>query len=484
MKEDINYNRRGIPDAWREYLASRGHCGATEARVLQKNLIPCYVRCLATDRLWNDLGLAFVQGIPDPWKDLFCLQGNACKKKSTPQIANNYDADDEAEMEDFVTSYCSSAKQHGGGTRDHPYMIQGESNLPSYDVKTFRTEEHISSDARGKQNKINQVTVGQSPKSPTSSIRVKNVGTIADGANKIQKERVRNKRVVVRGKSFAHGEKKLSAKTLNLTVTKPTVKERIETNLIEKTNQDVCVVQPKMMRNFTSCSCKLQNLIDSNVQRFPNCTSLLNEVNVLQHVLCKNCEDVYHGNNPRRPDPATNIINASGPIPKCCSRRQKIVEYGKMCKHTRLKLRGCIQKTKQQFDNFSCPRQLEGEDVIVNQDLKLVCCRCDCPYLRIASPNPIDRKTDSNDRQSCRMQNNRRIGPRERRRISKYVATRKHGSNCNDSENRSRTRAENKANVSRRDLQQALHSKAAKRSEASNKNVNNYTKSDAGSNNN
>ncbi|XP_076287467.1 uncharacterized protein LOC143212510 isoform X2 [Lasioglossum baleicum] len=483
--ENINYARRGIPDTWREYLASRGHCGATEARVLQRNLISSYVRCFATDRLWSDLGLPFVQGIPDPWKNLSSRlrvvkrprRQHACKKNGIVQIVNHYDADDEAETEYSIAKHWKCTKQKGDEMKDLPCTVQHESNLPPMDEEPVQTDQHISKcNTKGKQNQIDQVTGCHNPKSPIVSR--KNSSTRAEREKKIPKECVRNKPVTLERESVVPDEKKPLKKVLNPSSKKTTVNKRVETDPIEKGNAGVCAVQSEMLRNFVCCRCKLQDYISPNVQHFPNYANLLNEANVSQRVLCNNCEDVFRGNNPRRGDLATDILNACEPIPKDLPRRQKFSECGKMYKRTKMKFHGCVRKTRQQFEHFSCPRRMdEGANLIDDWDLKLVCCRCDCPYLRIVSPDSINRITGGSDRLSGRMQKDRRIGARERRRISKSTVTRKHGSNCNDPGNRCKTRAENKASVPKRNLERPLHSTAAKRSEAS-KNVNKCPKSD------
>ncbi|XP_076653524.1 uncharacterized protein LOC143359470 [Halictus rubicundus] len=476
--ENINYARRGIPDAWREYLASRGHCAATEARVLQKNLISSYVRCLATDRLWNDLGLPFVQGIPDPWKSWSSRlravkrprRRHSFRKNTIAQIVNNYDADDEAETEYSVARHTKCTKQYSGEMKDLPCTVQHESNLLPMDEETVQTDRTLKCVRKGKQNKIDH-----NSKSPI--ISRKNSNTTAARGKKISKEFDRNRPVTLERGSLVSDEKKPLKKVLSPSYMKMTAKKRVQTDLTEKGNDGVRTVQPRVLQNFVCCRCKLQDHIGPNVQHFSNYASLLNEADVSQRVLCKNCEDSYRGNNSRRGDLTTDIVNACEPIPKSCPGRRKITECGKIYKRTKLKFHGCVRKTKQQFEHFSCPRRMEGANLIDDRDLKLVCCRCDCPYLRIASPDPIERKTGGSDKPSGRTQRDRHIGQRERKRISKSVVTRKHGSNRNDSENRCKTRAENKACVPKRNLERPLHSTAARRSEAA-KNVNKHPKSD------
>ena len=60
--------RRGIPDAWAEYLAVNGLCSHIDQQIIEKEIKLGYNNLQVTDFVWNELGLPLTQGIPDPWK--------------------------------------------------------------------------------------------------------------------------------------------------------------------------------------------------------------------------------------------------------------------------------------------------------------------------------------------------------------------------------------------------------------------------------
>ncbi|XP_033217268.1 uncharacterized protein LOC117173024 isoform X2 [Belonocnema kinseyi] len=62
--------RRGIPDAWSEYLTVNGLSSETDKSIIKKELTLSYDNIKVTDFVWNELGLPLTQGIPDPWKPI------------------------------------------------------------------------------------------------------------------------------------------------------------------------------------------------------------------------------------------------------------------------------------------------------------------------------------------------------------------------------------------------------------------------------
>ncbi|XP_076228095.1 uncharacterized protein LOC116433934 [Nomia melanderi] len=433
-KETFNRARRGIPDAWREHLASRGYCGDTEARVLQKNSIPSYVRCLATDRLWNDLGLPFTQGIPDPWKTGFHRLGAAkrrrhvSRKRIVTRAASNYDADDEAETEYAAArSYRKSVKEYAGNGECCLGEGQGESNLLSK-KEAIQTIEHAS-----KNNGKNAHEKIARHKSLSSKISGKSKDIGPTEVKEIRREPVRSKRVTLKGKPSVPVRGRSPRKPFDHSDLKRTVRKNVQIDLIEQTKESSGTARTP---GVTRCRCASQDHGHSDAPRFSACTNLLEKLDMSQRVLCKNCESM------RREDDSNFVNTGSRP------RSHKVIESGKIYKRTTLKVRGCLRTTKQRFESLNYRKPVGGRHAVADGDLTLVCCHCDCPYLRIAGSRAsnCDRGTSGKTRRD------RRTGPRERRRISKCTTTRKRRGNRADSENRRGTRVANKVCASNSDL--------------------------------
>lgn len=438
-KEMFHCARRGIPDAWREYLASRGYCGETEARVVQKNSIPSYVRYLATDRLWNDLGLPFTQGIPDPWKTGSYRLGavkrrrHISRKRIVTQVANNYDADDEAETEYAAArSYHKSVKEYAGNGKCCLDEGQGESNLPLSKKEAIQIEHASKSNEKNAHEKI--ACQFKPPLSSKISGKSKVTGSTTKKIKEIRKELVRSKQVTLKGKPLVPVQGKSPRKPFDHSNLKRTVRKNVQTDLIKQTNRS-----SRAVRALPNVKCALQNHDHPNVPHFSACTNLLEKLDMSQRVLCKNCESMYREND------SLNFALDTQNRP----RSHKVNGEGNIYKRTKLKICGCFQKTKQRFESLNYRKPVGGRHGTVDgQHLKLVCCRCHCPYLRITSSRArhCDRGTSGKTRRD------RRIAPRERRRISKCTATRKRSGNRADSENRRGTRFENKVYASNSDL--------------------------------
>ncbi|XP_076627750.1 uncharacterized protein LOC143344981 [Colletes latitarsis] len=408
-QDDLDCIRHGIPDTWRENLASRGYCGVTEARVQQKNLISRYVSCLATDRLWNELGLPFAQGIPDPWKCRSFPRGrcighsrrrNTCNRKTSTRIASNYDGDDEAEIEHSAKSHCQFNEQYVDGKKD---LSQDGTQRKLEDTlkKIKKNKEKIVDPSRRRELD----TVTKEPKKMAANIRE-------------TRERITSRRKE---------------------------KANLNTNA-EKATEYVQTVQIRKSPNTACCNCKLQNYVDSNVP----CRKA---TNVSECVLCQNCENVYRQGCPQRLDFAARTVDFCVPDPSNVARKRTI------SKRARHKLCVCFQKARHRIE------QLNGQNYVNEKDMELVCCQCNCPYLKIASiyANVIDRNTrpcalKKSPNGPQEKQNTKR---RERRkdRVSECPAAWKQRSSVvHDSENCRCTYVENKTVVSKRGLEQASHS--------------------------
>lgn len=59
----------GIPDPWTECLAIKGYCNEKQAGTLRKSCVSRCMRFWITKRVWKEMGLPLIQGIPDPGRD-------------------------------------------------------------------------------------------------------------------------------------------------------------------------------------------------------------------------------------------------------------------------------------------------------------------------------------------------------------------------------------------------------------------------------
>ncbi|XP_076183006.1 uncharacterized protein LOC143154870 [Ptiloglossa arizonensis] len=507
-QENCSSIQYGIPDAWREYLASRGYCGVTETRVLQQNLIPCYVRCFATDRLWNELGLPFAQGIPDPWKCrspqsrqfVGCTRRrNTCNKKTSARIASNYDGDDEAEIERTINKHDQFNEDDVDGKKDLFQDRKNESHLPLVKQEVIQKFENTLKEVKKNgQKAIDQSGLGENfkllrhPRKHVEKLKG-NFETVMKEAKKtihnVQeiKEHVSTKPSIQRKDNLdtlMHNQKQFLQNHQSDFHIRPTIKKNFQVDSVQKANESLQTVETQQPLNIICCNCNLQRCIVPNIPYSPDRANSFREKNVSEYVMCQNCESIYRKSSPQRLDFAAKTVNFCVPDPKKSVQKQKIVMHSEIYKQTKLKLCACFQKAKHYFEE-SNQRTIEKKDTIDSKkDLELVCCKCNCPYLKIASiyTNTIDQRERFHARKqsSNRRQIEQNTENRERRQdhVLKCSPMRKQKSNTvRDSKNHYCTRVENKTFVSTRDLEETRHTTTVKRqNDATNENFNEIPK--------
>ncbi|XP_076233390.1 uncharacterized protein LOC143178554 [Calliopsis andreniformis] len=392
--------RNGIPDTWREYLISKGYCDVTNACDSRKDSIPCYVRCHATDTLWNELGLPFVQGIPDPWKSRLLSQGRSTKccrqrctrnKKVSTQTASNYDGDDEADVDRNAKKYGQCKKKRVEAYKHDSKDAKAESNLQYVERELHRrSKDTVREIQKNKQNYVHQATVGESIKSIPRKEGSRNVASGFDIKRDVEKPTVNVKMIEER---------------TNLNV------KDIGTNpsnvLLEKANQTASAQKPS---TIACCNCTVQNYL----RHYPNQVNKCQERNIAERVLCQDCEALYHQSIPRRLDYVTKSVDFCVSDPNKLA-NDKIVAREEIYKWTKLKICTCLQKAKQCFHDLNQQNcVVQPKNTITSKtDLKLVCCRCDCSYLRFVS-NATDPKL------KCLCKSKRSINTLRKERNLKY----------------------------------------------------------------
>lgn len=438
-KGNVDNDRNGIPDTWREYLASKGYCGATEARVLKKDLIPCYIRCTATCSLWNEFGLPFVQGIPDPWKSGSLLRRSKCSrkrcvrdKKLSTRIASNYDGDDEAEVERNERKQGQSNAENTEDAKG-PEDAKPDSNFPSIKQELYKKFENTDKRIHGGKRIDLDQPVGESLKSSQTKDQWKVKSNI--NVRSLAKKAVDN-------------VEKMKAKELS-------AKEIAASPPDSSKKADRTIQTPRP--NVACCNCTLQNYPRYFDDRVNKCR----EMNISEHVLCQDCETVYRQSVPRRLDSATKAANVCVPAPNKFL-RQKIAAPEEICKWTKLKLCTCLQKAKERFHDTNRQNYVRMRDTAASdKDLKLICCRCDCPYLRVVSNAADEEKCLSNTKRSSNMlQKERTMKYNEPDRISKNPPTRIQRNTGRNSLNGRCTCSENKRFTSKRDIERTPQSTA------------------------
>ncbi|XP_076674597.1 uncharacterized protein LOC143372355 isoform X1 [Andrena cerasifolii] len=427
--------RHGIPDAWREYIAMRRFCGATEARATQKGPMPCYVSCIATHVLWTELGLPFVQGIPDPWKSESLLQRRSVRclcqrrtRRNGTRDACNYDGDDEAETERNVK------RRHCDGKKDGAQDGEDDSKLRGVEWRMHQKSEDTLKEVKGSRKKY----VDQLPLAGKSRFRSKQRKDGEKG-KPVDNEKVKERRTRRKG----------DPSRVKYDDTRPLQKSP------DKGNETTKSVQRSP--NVVCCNCPLQNYV-----------SPLQGVDTSNYVLCHRCE------NARRE--GTRRVDCSGKKIDVCvpdsnkSIKHKAVACEEICKRTRM------QKAKQRLDGLMVKNRVETRSTIVcERDLKFICYHCGSPYLRISS-NTIDRKACT----AVRNQPDKKSGNekdvkynRAANCLSKCPKARRQRNNarCN-STNANCTCRESKRFTSKRDHERSPHSTTIEqRNDAGNKNA-------------
>lgn len=432
IKKNYCNIRRGIPDTWKEYLACKGFCNTIEKYILQKNLISSCVRYFATDKIWTDTGLHFTQGIPDPWKckaltTTQCIkyprtQYSRAKNICSTRMANIYDGDDEAEIE--LNEQFN--KDHIDNKKDSLQEEQNKSNPPISNKEFKILKNNIEEEVKREEKKnTNQLVLDKNSKLVSNQKKhrekIKTENTkfnktilkpqeIISNKNKKKNSKIQTKRNENKNIKINIDEKQFSSKihSNNLKIktnnkkevqTNPTrvANEAVQTNTIqkEKTKQ----VQESFFvnqgnPNTVCCNCILQNYILSSMKYFSNFANILKGINLSNHVLCQDCENIYCRNNSKRLISAVKELEFCTPDPEKYSKQKKIYNW------TKLKLCTCMQKAKKQFEKRNklekCMKTKNS--IISKQNLKLICHHCDSPYLKIIkinNANTYDRKTYS-----------------------------------------------------------------------------------------
>ncbi|CAL7947543.1 unnamed protein product [Xylocopa violacea] len=476
VNEDYCDIRRGIPDTWREYLATKGFCGAAERNILQKNLITSCVRCLATDNLWNDVGLPLVQGIPDPWKSrsLYSSQRVKCSRRhpraksgSFMRIACTYDGDDEAEIERSVG--CQVNKDRFNNKNDAPQEIHSESSSSLIEREVRPTyKDYLKRTKRGRRKYINRLALNKNSELTICQEKSKkkcnvNVGTEVEFKNKV----CTNQEIVTNRNIKKHKKKKLDGKRQSSrikcqndldtkrirdkgvqTVPVETVHKTISPSvaLREKTEQvedlfpkNQFDVNTQMWPNVICYNCTLQNMI-SNMKYCSNFAIPPKDVNLPNRVLCQDCENIYCKGKQQKLDAIkTKTLKFCTPDPRRYPKRANIYRWTKMhaC--------ACMQKAKNRFKAFDKPRlYTETENMFVSkQELKLMCYRCNSPYLKIKATR-ANKKTLMNEQS------------RARNCVKEYSTARERRSMVRGSKNHRCTCAGNKSYVSKLGLEQTV----------------------------
>lgn len=483
IEKDYCNIRRGIPDTWKEYLACKGFCNTIEKYILQKNLISSCVRYFATDKIWTDTGLHFTQGIPDPWKcksltTSQCIkhpraQCSRAKNICSTRMTNIYDGDDEAEVE--LDEQFN--KDHIDNKKDSFQEERNKSNHPSISNKEVKTLKNNTEEIEKEEKKnTNQLVLNKNSKLLSNQkkhrekIKIENTEFNKTELNKTalkpqeiisNKNKKKNIKINVDEKQFSSKihSNDLKIKTNNKkevqTIPIKVTNEAVQTNIIEKEKteqvQDSFFVNQGNL-NTVCCNCILQNYILSCIKHFSNFSNLLKGINLSNHIICQNCENIYCRNNSQKLISAVKELEFCTPDPEKYSKQKKIYKW------TKLKLCACMQKAKKQFEKQNrlekCMKTKNS--IISKQNLKLICHHCDSPYLKIIkinNANTYDRKTcscicknmlnvsknEQNKTKDCTSQHS--IAKRRRNRDSKKCYT------CN----------ENIKHASKNDLEWASH---------------------------
>ncbi|CAD1472420.1 unnamed protein product, partial [Heterotrigona itama] len=398
---------RGIPDTWREYLISKGFCTASEAYVLQKNLIPSCIRYLATDRLWNDTSLSFIQGIPDPWKSRQPTKYSRprfprAKDIPSTRIAYTYDGDDEAEIE--RSERCQFNKDRIDDKKDPPREGHRESNYPLIE-ETFKDNVEARKTAERYSNRL--------PFDKESEISSRNKRRGNAKHNQYTEIDLENVRKITSNKSI---RKDLKSKT----ITKKGV-QTVPTNVADEATQTGILLKDKITQedgpfskkhvqintqpytdDTVCCNCMLRGHILSNMHCFPNFANLWKDVDLSNRVLCQECENIYCRRESEKLIIPTKKLEFCTPGPKKYSKRSQRVcmTQKEIYKRTKQKLRVCMQNARKRLAVRDRPDDcMQTKDAIVSkQELKLMCYHCNSPYLKIAS---ISANTSGRDARPC-----------------------------------------------------------------------------------
>ncbi|KAK9301074.1 hypothetical protein QLX08_006414 [Tetragonisca angustula] len=422
---------RGIPDTWREYLISKGFCeGSTsEAYVLQKNLIPSCIRYFATDRLWNDTSLSFIQGIPDPWKSrsFYRRQLAKCsrprfsraKNVCSTRAAYMYDGDDEAEIES--SERCQFNKDRIDDKKDPLQEGHGVSNYSlieeifkdNFEAKKtaeryssrfpFDKESKISSrsERRAKRDQYTEIDLGKArkitPSKHTKKDRLKDEKQLTPKKNKTIAKKIfkdlKNKTITKKGVQTVPINVADGATQTGILLKDKTVQEKgsfskkhVEINNKPYADDAVC------------CNCILRSYILSSMHCFSNFTNLWKDMDLSSRVLCQECENTYCKRKSEKLITPTKKLEFCTPDPKKCNR--VYATQNEIYKRTKQKLRVCVQKARKRLAARDTPdRCVQTQDAIVSkQELKLMCYRCNSPYLKIAS---ISANTSGRNKRPC-----------------------------------------------------------------------------------
>ncbi|KOC67211.1 hypothetical protein WH47_11868 [Habropoda laboriosa] len=492
--------RHGIPDTWREYLAMKGLCGTAEAYVLQKYLIPSCVRCLATNRLWNDIGLPFIQGIPDPWKSrslhqsqpIKCLRRRSLRRKNiSTQIAYIYDGDDEAEIECSVK--CPFNKDHVDSKKDAPQTGHRESNFPLIQPEVLQMYEDNLKGIKNSKH-VRQLPLNKNAQLLFDKKSSRKILKDDFSDNVELKKTVRKTREIIANrkasnysssKSVIHKTEKLDEKKQflpkkrrkksNETIVKKnipsvpieTINEAIQTSLtmedkVEQVKDSLhkSHIEANTQRypNIVCCNCMLQNYMIPNIRYCSNFVNPLRGVNLSNRVLCQDCENVYCKSSTKKVKSVPKTISF-------CTSDPRFLKRKSICKYTKLKFCTCMQKARKRFEELNrIGHRIKTKSTIVSkQELKLMCYRCNSSYLKIAPihANDAGRKTRS---YICKKPSNKMEKERNRSRdcVTKYSTTRRRRNIVRGSKKCGCTCVENKRHVSKRGLERTSHSTIVK----------------------
>lgn len=400
VNENCNNLRHGIPDTWKEYLIRKGFCNSLQACIQQKNLITSCVRSFATERLWNELGLPLVQGIPDPWKCKFlfhrrsvkCTRRRACNDDNSTQITCIYDGDDEAEIEHSVKS------QFNENRVVNKKDLSQEENKESCRKIRLRTSKSISKEAKNDDRLANNKKLKLASKD--GKLRNDHNKEIKDAEKINSNARVNNNKLTIFKKTFV------------------TEKVGHEQPNCARTDTKVEI------ENYLACSnCTLENDDCLNIKGCPQ--QPLQGVNVTNLVLCQNCENIHYNKSPQQLNCTVKRALENKIINK--EKNNERIRY-KSCPNFE-KAKGCLKK-----ENL-----IKTKNEISEPELKLICGLCNNPYLKIA---PIRKKCSNIYKNE------------ERNKIRNSVTWKQCRNIVRGSENYCCTRAGSKMHTSRGDLGQ------------------------------
>ncbi|XP_034194377.1 uncharacterized protein LOC117610741 isoform X1 [Osmia lignaria lignaria] len=348
INENCNNLRHGIPDTWKEYLIRKGFCNSLQTCFQQKNLITSCVRSFATERIWNELGLPLMQGIPDPWKCKFlvhkrsvkCTRRRGCNNDNSTQITCIYDGDDEAEIEHSVKSQFN--EDHIVNKKD---LLQEENKesrkkIPLQTSKSISKE--VKNDARKRDDRLNKKL-----KLASQDRKLRNVHNkeIKDTEKINSNARVNNKKSTI--------------------LKKMTGTEKVGYEKPSCASSDAKVEIPP--------NCTLQNDGCSNIKE--RSQQPLQGVNITNLVVCQNCENINCSKNPQQLN--STVKKAS---------EHKIINHEKDNERTKCKSCHNFEKAK---GCFKKENPIETKNEISEPELKLICGQCNNPYLKIA---PVRKK--------------------------------------------------------------------------------------------